>query len=66
MKLTADTITDEQIRSLRDMPASTIRKQRGHRLVLVAVALGERRARRGESRAMARARCAELFNARNK
>ena len=66
MKLTADTITDRQIRELRNMPANTIRKQRGARLVLVAIALGERRARRGESRAMARARCAELLNAGTK
>ena len=62
--LTADTITEAQIRALRVMPRSTIRKQRGHRLMLVAVALGERR-KLGLSKRAARGRLAEILNARD-
>ena len=80
MKLTADTITDEQIRELRDALRADIGRltpiqpgQRGsydrmvklnHESASCTVALGEKRARRGDSRRLARARCAEILNAR--
>jgi len=54
--LTADTITDEQIRALRYDGGT-----RGE--VMAELALGLRK-RRGISRQVARARCAEILNAR--
>lgn len=75
--LTGETITDEQIRELRCM----IRVERvallpsTSRFIFIVqlnsaerhciIALGEKRASRGFSRASSRARCAELMNARN-
>ena len=78
--ITADTITDEQIRELREQaarwldqnPASAI----GDRIRLddwsaqhstftsAQIALGEKRPRRGSTKRAARARCAEILNAR--
>lgn len=77
--VTADTITDAQVRELRDTAREAIegRLKRDEtwtydrRVKWISVeyharvALGERRARRGGSRAMARARCAEILNARS-
>ncbi len=77
--ITADTITDEQIRELRDsvkretamLFSNTHASGRSDRLWVVSqeyysarVALKERRAKRGDSHAKARARCAEILNAR--
>jgi nucleotidyltransferase/DNA polymerase involved in DNA repair len=80
MKVTADNITDEQIRelfpvlraesaALKVEEIGVIEWQRRHAVVTAAhysarVALGEKRAHRGDSRAKARARCAEILNAR--
>jgi hypothetical protein len=76
--LSADTITDDQIRSLRDDESTWIADHPGSTTTNYAeytqhtyakrqaeVALGERRARRGSSKADARARCAAILNARN-
>lgn len=71
--VTAETVTDEQIRALRDAmwKAATGATTYDGKLdadilyYQTRVALGERRARRGWSRAKARARCAEAINARS-
>ena len=62
MTLTAETITDAQIRALRDRYAGTGDGDKHHHAL---IALGERRAARGETRQMSRARCAALLNARS-
>lgn len=76
--LTADTITDEQIRELKvearewirahgPTMASWNRAEYFKRTALIysaRVSLAELRAKRGDSRAKARARCAEILNAR--
>lgn len=64
MRVTADTITDKQIREMLDDPKSYFG------LAWLAAsdmctALKMRRARPGTSRADARARCAEAWNARH-
>jgi hypothetical protein len=77
--LTANTITDEQIRELRSsladehnarMAVKPLTYDENARYIAAqyqtSVALGIRRARRGWSRAKARARCAEILNARAK
>lgn len=74
-KLTGETITDEQLRELYSWGLSICRENeaperyreyvRGsHAQYSASVALGGKRARRGDSRARARARCASLLNAR--
>lgn len=74
--LTGDSITDAQIRELRawalahakehDAPDDYAEYVKGSSVMYQAdVALGHRRARRGWSREKARARCAELLNARS-
>lgn len=73
------TVTDEQIRELlatelawiADHPASAVERYPDYAQHVYAkrqaqVALGERRARRGSYKAEARARCAQLINARSK
>lgn len=76
MSVTADSITDEQIRELRvwalahchkhDAPEQYAQYVKGSAAMYSAdVAIGKRRARRGDSRARARARCAEILNARS-
>jgi hypothetical protein len=70
--LTADTITDEQIRELMTESRHLIKTDTGEagtRAVLTfgvcQLALGLRRNRHGKNqRAVARARCAEILNAR--
>lgn len=61
MTLTADTITDEQIRGLLDEVART---GSGDKYRHALIALGERRASPGHTRHESRARCAEILNAR--
>jgi hypothetical protein len=77
--ITADMITDEQIRELKGEArewirthgptmASWDRREYFKRTALIysaRVALAEHRARRGDSRAKARARCADVLNAKN-
>jgi hypothetical protein len=77
MKATADTITDEQISALRlavraERKALNIKTatydnflRLDHAEHQCLVALGEKRASRGFSRTQARARCAEIINARS-
>jgi hypothetical protein len=73
--LTADTITDEQIRELHAWGLAHCKANgayaqyaeyvKGSSAMYQAdVALGNRRARKGWSRARARARCAEILNTR--
>lgn len=77
--ITADTLTDEQIAELRagviaEMQAGGWPPLQGYdsyaRLTYAQrqcdVALGEKRARKGSSKKDARARCAEILNARAK
>lgn len=80
--ITADNITDEQIRELREAevqwidahPAGFIGNsvryddwfEHSMALYHADVARGHRRARKGGSRAKSRARCAEILNARAK
>jgi len=59
--LTADTITDDQLRELRLM-----RPFHGLTYTTISVALGERRPFPSQSKVTARARCAEIHNARNR
>ncbi len=61
--VTADTITDEQIRELRVVQPGEV-LYTGIRMSLVNVALGLRRPRRGDSKRRSRVRCAEIVNAR--
>ena len=60
MKLTAETITDAQIRALMGA-----RPFHGATYTTARVALGERRPFPSMSRATARGRCAEILNARS-
>jgi hypothetical protein len=72
VKITADTITDEQIRELRTWakgaPRSGVIETMRERLGLIetcAIALGETKIQaRDDVREFARARCAEILNAR--
>lgn len=77
MKLAADTITDEQIRELRQASATWIDENgscegisydeyHAHAVVVRCcdVALGKRRSRRIGGKRAGRARCAEILNAR--
>jgi len=58
--LTADTITDDQLRELR-----RVLPFHGLTYTTISVALGERRPFPSQSKLAARARCAEILNARN-
>jgi hypothetical protein len=62
MLITAATITDEQLRALRDRYAGTGDGDKYHHAM---IALGERRAAKGETREGSRARCAAILNARS-
>lgn len=59
MKLTAKTITDEQIRALRLDPATTFAERRWCAVALDEFGMGSKVERR-----RMRARCAEILNAR--
>lgn len=62
MKITADTITDAQIRELRRTQSPVT----GNCAWLCMIALGEDDESTAPERADARARCAEILNARAK
>lgn len=66
MKLTADTITDEQIRELRDLSDSDeIMLVFNNREMSVAYLCERALTVKGLARYAARARCAEIWNARH-
>ena len=64
--ITADNITDEQIRELMDWAGEQPNKRRLFKTCLIALFGAEAKdLRRGETRQVARARCAQILNARS-